>query len=840
MNVIRSLEAILADLRYALRQLRLNPGFAAVAVLSLALGIGANTAIFQLLNGIMFHELPVKNPSELAVITPARPFFTAGWSEGRHRVFSYSQYDQMRVHQKAFADLMAFGTTRFNLNRSGEARYAEGLWVTKNFLSVLGVSPFLGNGFPPSQNESDCSGAGAIISYGFWQSEFGGRTNVLSSKVETNGISFPVLGVTPPGFQGVEPARTFDIALPICAEALFDRDKGKGRMPNQTAFWLTPLGRLNPAWTVERAAAHIRQVSPAIFQGSLPTSYRPDGAKKYLANKLNVVSGAAGVSSLRQEYSMPLLMLLAIAGCVLLIACANLANILLARASAREREMAVRQAVGASRTRLVSQLLLESLTIVSIGAALGAVLAQTLSRTMMTFLAASDTRLITATPLDWRVFAFVGAVSAFACVLFGLVPALRATGVAPASAMRGGRTSTASGEKGTLRRALVVAQIALSVVLVVGAVMFARSLQNLLVTSTGIRSQGVVVADIEARSREWSTERRKLAFNQLLEGIRSQPAVESAATVSITPFSGSGWNQDVFATDPAGAEVREVSWFNRVGPGYFDTLKTPIVAGRDVSDHDTLQAPNVAVVNEEFARTILKTASPLGKTFRIEQAANEPDKVFQVVGLVRNTKYYNLREEFKAIAYLPMAQDDGRQDSMTFVVRARGNINDVTNIVRQQLERMGSEMLVEFRVLDLQVQESILREKLVATLSSGFGLLASLLSMVGLYGVASYTVARRQSEIGIRMALGAGRGAVLGMILRDSGRLVAIGLVIGLFFAVLLSRYAEALLYGLKPADPATLIIASALLATTALVASWLPADRASRLDPAAVLRTEG
>ncbi len=392
MDMAGWLDALRADIAYGMRQMKLNPGFAAVAVLSLALGIGANTAIFQLLDAIRLRGLPVKDPSHLVTIHRGKDFFTAGSYSSRNEAYTYAQMQALQHHQRAFSEMLTFWPNRFNLSTGGRARYAEGLEVSSNFLNVLGVTPFAGTGFSEESDKIACASPAAVLSYGFWQREFGGDLNVIGKTITLDTHRFTISGITPRNFFGVEPGQRFDVALPLCADNAFAKD-GKGRWADKLAWWLTPIARLKPGWTVERASADVRDLSPTINRETLSSEYRPEEAKSYLKNKFLVVPASAGVSAVRGQYENPLWILLAITGAVLLIACANLANLLLARASAREREIAVRQAVGASRTRLMMQLLSESVLLAVAGAALGLCLAQILSRTMLGFINTADNSL---------------------------------------------------------------------------------------------------------------------------------------------------------------------------------------------------------------------------------------------------------------------------------------------------------------------------------------------------------------------------------------------------------------------------------------------------------------
>ncbi len=527
------MEAIIKDLRFGLRQLRLNPTFTIVSVLSLALGIGANTAIFQLIDAVRLRTLPVEKPQELAHIDFAEGSHRSGMFTSRSAQLTYAQWQEIHERPQAFTGTLAWSATQFNLAPGGEVRYADGLFVSGDFFSVLGVPSVLGRTLSTQDDRAGCGSPGAVISYSFWQREFAGDPGVLGRSVRLDGRPFTIVGVTPAGFFGVEVGNRYDVALPLCADPLFSED-GKGRIPERRAWWLSAMGRLKPGWTIQRANAEMRTLSPRIMEATLPPSYRPDDAKKYLANKLAVTAGGTGVSELRRRYENPLWILLATTGLVLLIACANLANLLLARASVREREIAVRQAIGASRGRLITQLLSESMLLALFGTALGALLAQALSRALVAFLTTPGNSLFVGLQLDPRVLGFMAGVAVLTCLLFGLAPAIRATSIAPASAMRsGGRGLTAGRERFSLRRALVVAQVSLSLVLLVGAFLFVRSLQKLLDVQPGFRPEGIVAVSLDLRPGHYSKERLPEIYRELLERLRVRTGAASAAQVRL-------------------------------------------------------------------------------------------------------------------------------------------------------------------------------------------------------------------------------------------------------------------------------------------------------------------
>ena len=825
------------DIRFGLRQLRLNPTFTAVAVLSLALGIGANTAIFQLIDSIRLRGLPVGDPQQLAYLDFAKNSARSGRWSSRSAVFTFAQWESLRKHQQAFSGVIAWSAGRFNLAQGGKERMAEGLFVSGGFFNVLQVPAMIGRIFSAADDRPGCGAPAAVISYQFWQSEFAGDPAIASRTVRLDGHPFPIVGVTPPEFFGVEIGRRYDVAVPLCSDPVFS-EPGRDRISDRTGWWLSLMGRLKPGTTLERAQAQILTIAPTVMRESLPPSYRAEGAKKYLANKLTLTPGATGVSQLRRQYEDPLWILLATTGLVLLIACANLANLLLARASVREREIAVRQAIGASRARLIAQLLSESMLLAVFGAALGAVLAAVLSRGLIAFLTTDQNHMFVGLGIDWRVLGFTAAIAILTCILFGLVPALRATRVAPASVMRAsGRGLTAGREKFSLRRALVVAQVAMSLVLLAGALLFVRSLQKLLAVDPGFRPEGIVAVSTDFRAAHVPKDRILQLHLRMLEKLREKTGASMAGMTDITPVSGSGWDQNVWADGSSGPKVDGL--FNHTGPGYFQTMGTSFIAGRDFNAHDDLHSPKVAIVNEAFVQKIFHGANPVGRSFRREENAEKPDTVLLVVGVVRNTKYYELREDFKPIAYVPTAQEPDLGTNATFVLRTNAPLAEFERNAEAAIAEIHPDIAVNFTVLTQQLKDSLMRDRLMAALAGTFGILAGVLAVLGLYGVIAYMVARRRNEIGVRIALGASRPRVISLVLREAILLLATGLAIGTGCAIWAGQAAASLVYGLKPRDPLTMAGAVVLLALVALFASYGPAWRASRLQPMDALRDE-
>lgn len=838
MRAVNLLESAWLDFHYGARLLRLNKGFFIVASLSLALGIGANTAIFQLLDAVRLRMLPISHPEQLVELQIAKnEHCCSGNFSDRRPNFTYAQWEQIRDHQQAFSGIFAWGDTRFNLSESGEARFSEGLWVSGDFFKTLGVQPLLGRLISSEDDRRGCGLPGAVISYAFWQRQFGGDPDVAGKQVSLNGHRLTVLGVTPATFFGVEVGRNFDVAVPLCAEPLINGEDS--HLAKRHHWWLAIIGRLKPGWTITRSDAQAKAISAEVFGNTVPPNYRADAAKYYTAYKLEAVAAGSGVSSLRKTYEEPLLLLLGIAGLVLLIACSNLANLMLARASTREREMAVRLAIGANRGRLIRQLLAESLLLTLIGTAMGALLAQFLSRYLVSFLTTSDNPLFVELAPDWRVLGFTAAVAILTCILFGLTPALRATRTAPASAMKAsGRGLTADRQRFGLGRALVVSQIALSLVLLVGALLFVRSLRNLLTLDAGFREEGLLITGIDLSRLSFSPARRGVLYRELLDGVRSTRGVEQAATASIVQVSGNGWN-DTIEIFGQRTGKRLIPWFDRVSAGYFRTMGTPLLAGRDFDDRDTASSPEVAIVNQEFCNKFLGRANPLGKQFRVLAGPGEVQHVYQIVGVVKNSKYQSLRDNFEPLVFVADVQDKEPGLGTNMIVRSTAPLGSLMSALRKTILHENAGISLQFQVFKTQVRESLLRERLMATLSGFFGFLAAVLATVGLYGVISYMVARRRNEIGIRIALGANRTNIMNLVVKEAGLLLAAGLVIGTALAIVTAQTASSLLYGLRPTDPESIAFAIALLAAVALVASFLPAVRASRVEPMVALREE-
>jgi predicted permease len=827
---------LLQDLRYGVRTLRQNPGFSAIAILSLALGVGANTAIFQLIDTVRLRTLPVAAPQQLALLRFAGTKGQRGSHATPYPALSNPLWERLRDTQDIFSGMAAWWTNNFGLSTGGELQMARGLFVNGDFFRTLGVPALHGRVFNSENDRPGCGLPGAVISYSFWQRQFAGEPSAVGSKLTLNYQPVEVIGITPAEFTGPEIGRSYDVAVPICSQASLWTE---GDWLNRgTVWWLTTFGRLKPGLTLAQANARLQTLSPGLFQSTLPSNYPPVSVPDYLSSRLEAVPASTGVSQLRHDYDSPLVFLLITAGLVLLIACANLANLMLARSTAREHEIAVRLALGASRGGLIRQLMAESLLLATGGAALGLFLSNALSRVLVALLDTRGNPLVLDLAPDRTVLGFTIAVATLTCLLFGLAPAWRATRVAAADAMRGKGRLAARRERFGLRQILVVSQVALSLVLLVGALVFSGSLRKLLAVDAGFRQNGILIADLDYRRLPIPAERRIAFKEDLLSKLRELPAVDGAAEVDVLPLSGDGTDNRVWL-DGSDSSAKMDSNFNWISSGYLKTMGMPLLAGRDFDRRDSVSSPLVAIVNRSFARKLGLGENPVSKRFRRESTPNEPEIVVEVVGLVRDSKYCALREESLPIVFLCTAQKKDVSPGAQFLIRSSAPLSDVIARTRSAIASTSAEITMDFQSFAATVEESLLRERLMATLSSFFGILATLIAAMGLYGVMSYLVARRTGEIGVRVALGAGRGDILKLILGQSAVLLAIGLAAGAALVLAASQTVSSLLFGLQPNDAGVLALAILLLAAITQAAGYLPARRASRMEPMAALREE-
>jgi putative ABC transport system permease protein len=839
------MQTLWQDLRYALRMLVKSPGFAAVAILTLALGIGANAAIFELIDAVRLRTLPVQDPTTLAIVHLNMNHWGSGNFSGSYSQFTFPLWQQVQKRQEAFSSIAAWGGTQLNLAKGGEVDNAQAIWISGQFFQVLGVQPILGRLISPADDPEDeqagCSGA-VDLSYAFWQRRYGGDASVIGKTLTLEGHPFPIVGVTPPNFFGVSVGDRFDLAVPICAEPLIHAQYSfiTGPRPRET-WWLALIGRLKPGWTLARAGAQLESFAPAALRETVPPQYDAEGVKHYLGYKLEARPAANGFSNMRQDASDPLYLLLGLSALVLLIACANLANLLLARASAREREVAVRLALGASRARLIRQLLSESALLAVAGTVSGGFLAAALSQALIAFVSTPDNPVFLDMPTDWRVLGFAAALAILTTLLFGLAPALRAGNIAPGSVLKtGGRGMTVGREHFRLQRILVASQVALSVVLLAGALLFARSLQNLMTRNPGFQQNGVLIANLDASPLNLSLEQGPSFEQNLLERIRALPGVAGAAISERSPVSGSSSNDWVL--DAKGNHPNGASWEDYISPGYFETMEMPVIAGRDFTTSDNAASPKVAIVNQTFVKKFLGgTTRPIGAQIRVWAPPGKPPRYFQVVGLVKDSVYEDMHAPMVPVMYFARAESDEPQlfGGPTLLVRSRVGFAVLLNSVKNEIGSVNPEINIQFKLLRAQIHDSLLQDEQMATLCGFFGGLALLLAAVGLYGVISYTVAQRTNEIGIRMALGSERAGVIRLILGEVAILVAIGLAVGLGLTLAGSKVANSMLFGLKPRDPLTLSLTVLILAAIGFAASFLPARRASRLDPMTALRYE-
>lgn len=830
------MSALWKDLRYSLRQLGNSPAFALIAILTLALGIGANTAIFQLIDAIRLRSIPVKKPEELATVRIADRHWGSGQFSSQYSQLTFPMWEQIRDRQQGFADIAVWSNQLFNLATGGEVHYAKALRVSGEFFHVLGVEPILGRLLGPGDDQPGCAIGVANISFAFWQSNFGGDTAIVGKRLTLDGNSFEIVGITPPAFNGISVGDTFDVALPVCIEPIVS--PRNNRLTLRHAWWLASIGRLKPGWTIERANAEIGAVTPAVLQETIPPVYDAEKVKKYLEYKLGVFSASTGFSSLRQDAETPLFLLLGISGLVLVIACANLANLMLARAGAREQQITIRLALGATRGKMIRELLSESVLLAAGGSFCGLFLAFAISRMLVAFISTGDAKIFLDLGMDWRVLGFATALAVLTTILFGLAPAFRATRVEPAALLQSGSRGMTGGRKRLgLRRILVVSQVGLSVVLLMGALLFARSLRNLITLNMGFQENGILVTSVDFKRLHLPEASFVEYKRQLVNSVKAIPGVESAANAIMVPFGGETWNNDVILE--GSEQDAGVVWENFLGPGYFQALGTPLLAGRDFDDRDTANSPRVAIVNQAFVRKILKGADPLGKRFRIHEPPGKPRPLFEIVGVTGDNKFQDMHEDYLPFMCFPESQQEGLGPDDQIIIRSALPLGSLMASVKQSMSAVNPGIDLDFKVFKTQVHNSLMQDELMATLSGFFGFLAALLAAIGLYGVISYTVHQRTKEIGIRMAIGAGRGDVVAMILKEAGILTVAGLVIGTTLALASAQVVRSLLYGLKPRDPLTMVLAVVTLAAVAALASFVPAYRASRLDPLRALHYE-
>ena len=830
------------DLRYGARMLLRQPGFTLVAVLSLALGIGANTAIFSLIDVVLIKSLPVQEPNKLVLFGKGESAgLTNGFPNSRD-LFSYPFYRQVQQNGDVFTDVGALLSIPWNVHGSvstngagGQAEQMDVQLVSGTYFSVLGVNAAIGRAFSDADDQTTGGHPVAVVSNAWWERRLGGDPGVVGKTITIDQVVYTIIGVAPREFFGTKVGEAPDLWVPLAMGAKMPPAHWDGR--NDPMFQsLYLIARTKDGVSMQQANAAVNVQFKQFLQetaGTQPTAERLQDIEKA---SIELTPAGRGLSELRREFSLSLRILMAVVGVVLLIACANVANLLLARAEARQKEFAVRLALGASRTRLIRQLLTESVLLSGVGALAGTLLAWWGSRLLVVMTSASAESLpIDVTP-NARILGFTLLASLVSAVVFGTAPALRAARLEPNASLKGGRGAVRASSRSLLGKSLVVAQVTLSLLLLVGAGLFVRTLINLQSLPTGFDQQNVLLFKMDTATSGYSEDARRAAlFREVEEKVQALPGVK-AASFAFLVFNQGGWASPAYSREPAAQEVQNrLTRNNVVGSDYFNTMGISLVLGRGFGPQDTDKSQKVAVINETMAQRFFPNGS-LGKRFGID--GPESSEKFEVIGVVKDAKSISLTEQPRPGAYYPHSQGSGFLDN--FVVRYSGAPAAVIPQIRQAINEVNINLPVDEVVsLSEHVGRSLVPQKLVARLAAFFGLLALMLACVGLYGTLSYGVARRTHEIGIRMALGAPSRNVLWLVLREALALVFGGVILGLLVASFVTRLAESLLFGLKPNDPMTMTAATILLIGVATVAGLLPARSAARVDPLVALRDE-
>jgi predicted permease len=811
---VRWLEELWQDLRFSTRMLAKNPGFTLVAVITLALGIGANTAIFSLIDSVLLKLLPVKDPAQLVTLAN-----TTGAGEKGHP-FSYPLYQDLRERNQVFAGILAYSGVALNLSGNGQKERVAGQLVSGNFFSVLGVQPLLGRVFTDADNQSPGRHHVTILSHSFWQRRFASNPGMVGETVHLNGYPFTVIGVAPPGFFGVEVGAAPELWVPMMMQPQVSGFAD--RLQRRNHWWITLMARLKPGVSERQAQAATEALCQQI-NGEMPAGKLRDFL---LEQHIQLRPASQGLSSLRSQFRQPLLVLMGVVGLVLLIACANLANLLLARATARQKEIAVRMALGASRGRLAAQLLTESLLLSFLGGLFGLLFAFWATDFLLSFLSQANFTL--EIQPDLRVLSFNLGIAALTGILFGLAPALQTTRPNLIEALKNEiPTLTSGGSRFELRKLLVVSQVALSLLLLIGAGLFVRTLQNLKGIEPGFRADKVLLLSLNPGLNGYSPERVNSFYAQLLERINALPGVQSASFADKPLLGGAS----VDGLRAAGKEMSvTVKW---VEPKFFETMGIALLTGRDFNARDGAGAPQVVIINETLARDFFGNDNPLG-----QRVGNRQER--EIIGVIKDTKYWDLKKPAPRTVYFPLAQITAVSAERTLHVRTAGEQKNLLAAIRREVETLDKNLPVyNVRTFTDLVAQSIYQERLIATLSSFFGLLALLLASLGLYGVMAYSVARRTREIGIRLALGAQKSDILKLVVRHGMGLALAGIGLGIAAAWALTRVLANLLYGVSVTDPLTFVSLPLVLVGVALLACYLPARRATKVDPMVALRFE-
>jgi predicted permease len=832
------MHTLIQDLRYGVRMLLKKPGFTVIAVITLALGIGANTAVFTLINALLLRSLPVANPQELVVVSAS--------GRGTPGIISFPMYRDLRERQEVFTDILASAGERLvrltipNGTGTVEVDNVRTSQITANYWQVLGVQPALGRFFTEEEdripNSSATSGSLAVLSYSFWERQFGRDPNVLGRTVLVNRNACQVIGIAPRGFFGERVGSEPDLWVPLISFSSAEL------LENRRGQFTAELGRLRPGVSREQAQTELTLLFQQLVQAER-AQVPPENASRAPAIQdyfIQLEPGATGLSfgRLRHTFTQPLWIIMAIVALVLLIACANVANLLLARALVRQREISVRLALGCGRFRLLRQLLTESLLLSALGTVAGLFVAWWGSPVLLHMVDTGPVSLRLDLSPDAQVFMFTAAVMVLTGIGFGLAPAWRASRVDLASAMKEQVRGTGGRVKQYLGRTLVVLQVALSLLLLIGAGLLIRSLHNLRQIDPGFRPEQVLLFELAHNPQNPEPAALARVAREVQERVKQIPGVQQTSVSWLPLFGGSDINAPLKIHDYIPAPDEDVeARFNSVSPGYFETVGMSLVAGRDIEERDAENAPQAAVINETMARRYFPGANPVGKLMEIT-AGPTKGKPIEIVGVVRDAKYNNLRAEVKPMFYISLQHLP--RALRTVEVRTREPIAALSASVRQALLEVTKDIMIRRAVtLSDQVDQTLAGERLITTLCMVFGALALLLASVGLYGVLSYAVAQRTQEIGIRMALGATGRNVLWLVLRQSLAMVVVGMILGLSLALLGTRLLSTFLYGLSPTDPIAIALSVLLLVLVALLACFVPARRALKVDPMIALRYE-
>ncbi len=837
--------SLFQDLRFACRTLAKSPGFLLVAVLSLGLGIGANTAVFSLIDAVMLRLLPVAHPEQLVLLTdPGSSGVAIDTTEhGVRHILAYPEFEQLRAHNQVFSGMFAaqsalsevdVAITAGAAEQAGKARIQL---VSGEFFGVLGVQPALGRAFTPQEDRAPGASPVAVISHGFWQRQFGGDPSVVGKTLRVGRASLQILGVTPAGFRGMLAGSEADLWLPITMQE--QALPGRNYLRPRDVLWLQAMARLAPGVSRAKAEAGINVSFQQVLREWAAAQPTAKERRETLDQKIQLRAGARGASELRGQFSDPLVLLMAMVGLVLLIACSNIANLMLARASGRQREIGLRLALGAGRARLVRQLLTESILVATLGGVLGAVLASTGTSVLVRLVASGGTEVELGSHTGIRVFLFTAVISLLTGILFGLAPALRATRVdinqtlaANVRGSGGGRGSVQTG------RVLVVAQVALSLLLLMGATLFVRSLHNMVVQKLGLNRDHLLTIGIDPVAGGYKGASVPALYEKVRQGLRAIPGVRGVTVSNTGLFRGdSGDPISLEGSSRRTADELRSRW-TLVGPDYFSTVGIPLLRGRELDTADAARGAQVCVINETFARFFFGDSDPIGKHVTDEYPATR--ETYEIVGVAADAKEHRVDEPARPRFYPNLFHPIGTIEAVTFVLTGAGDPNGLVSAVRPAIAQVDRGLpILSIRTVNEQIGRRLVTQRLIAGLSAFFGGLALTMAAIGLYGVMSYAMSRRASEIGIRMALGASEAGVLWLVLRETLRLVALGVGIGLPCALAAGRLIANQLFGLTPADPATIAIAIAIIFGATLLAGYLPARRAARVDPMVALRCE-